>query len=148
MDDLLESPSRSTGANARIQKISRTWRNSILKIYIAGKWEERKKVAHLMELFRIIGHKITCDWTTHEYPTENIKDKLRDYAVTDIRGVADCDVFIFYAISQLGYRGAFCEMGAALALGKPVFIIGDAIDSCIFTDHPLVQKIVLEELAL
>jgi len=112
-----------------------------LKIYVAGKWEEKETIRKLMNLLESVGHEITCDWTKHEYPVDNIKETLKAYAIADIQAIADCDILIFYAENNLPYHGAFCEMGAALALGKLVFIVGDAIDSCIFTHHPLVMKI-------
>jgi len=119
-----------------------------LKIYVAGKWQERDLIREIMKSLRDLGHEITCDWTDHEYPTENIKEKLAKYAVIDIEAVTACDVLIFYAENNLPYAGAFCEMGAALALGKPVFIVGEGIDSCIFTNHPLVMKIGSSEVTL
>lgn len=111
------------------------------RIYVAGKWQDRKTISEIMTNMLSLGHKITCDWTDHEYPTENIEAKLMDYAIADIQGVIDCEVFIFYAVKFFDYRGALVEMGAALALGKPVYIIGKAINGCIFINHPLVTML-------
>ena len=116
------------------------------KIYLAGKWEERKRVRILMNIIESYGHEITCDWTAHTSGLD-----LTKHAVDDIVGVQDADIYIVLAKRDLNYKGAFCEFGAALGLNKPVFVIGDAMDSCIFMNHPLVTKVqslqeVLDEL--
>jgi len=103
--------------------------------YIAGKWEEREQIREIQKALIEKGHEITCDWTYHEkddpgYPVT--------YAVEDIEGVKNCDVYVGVFVSDLNYKGALVEMGAALATFKTVCIIGHAIDSCLFREHPLV----------
>lgn len=108
-----------------------------MKIYVAGKWEEREEVRKLQQQLRHLGHQITVDWTWHErddpgFPTQ--------YAVDDIKGVIACNAYVGIFKNGLSYKGALVEMGVALACGKMVFIIGHAIDSCLFVSHPSVQK--------
>lgn len=110
-----------------------------LKIYVAGKWQDRFEVRTIQTILRDAGHEITCDWTDHEYPTENVNEMLRHYATADIQGVKDADVVICVFIQKHHYRGALVEMGAALALDKPVFVLGHAEDSCIFMQHPNIR---------
>jgi len=108
-----------------------------MKFYVAGKWEDRFRCKELMIRLRKLGHEITKDWTVDEenapgYPVINV--------VEDIRGVTQADFYVGIFIEHYSYKGALIEMGAALALRKPVFIVGAALDSCIFIAHPLVKK--------
>jgi len=108
-----------------------------MKLYVMGKFEDRENVKMLMQFFRSLGHIITCDWTDHQvtdigYPVQ--------YSQDDCQGVRDCDVAVGRFIENYHYRGAIAEMGMALVLDKPVWIIGHAIDTMIFAHHPLVRK--------
>lgn len=111
------------------------------KIYVMGKWEERSICKGVMFALEDAGHEITCDWTAHTYPTENIESKLRGYAVAEIKGVKKADITVFIAINNHYYKGAFVEMGVALGLTKVVIVVGHAVDSCIFMHHPLVRQV-------
>lgn len=108
-----------------------------MKIYAAGKWEDRGAVRKLQEALIKLGHTITVDWTWHEkadggYPIQ--------YSIDDIKGVQLADAFVGLFVGDYRYKGALVEMGAALGLGKKVYLIGHAIDSCLFSKHPLVQQ--------
>lgn len=109
-----------------------------VNIYVAGKWGNRERVRYWHKVLRDNGHRITCDWTDHEYPEVGQEHLLRWYAVADINGVVACDLLIAIFQEEYRYRGALVEMGAALALGKPVWVLGEAERSCIFMEHPLV----------
>ena len=108
-----------------------------MKFYVAGKWEDRKTVRKLMDKIQDFGHAITYDWTKDEetdegYPIVN--------AINDTRGVQICDAYVGRFIDKNEYKGALVEFGIALGLNKRIFIIGHAVDSCIFTNHPAVQR--------
>ncbi len=109
-----------------------------MKIYVAGKWEERNICKGVMAALEDSGCKITHDWTASDE-----KENLAQSALDDINGVKNADVLVFIAIEGHHYRGSFVEMGAALALGKPVIVVGAATDveTCIFINHPLVTRV-------
>ena len=102
------------------------------KIYVAGKWEDREEVKLLQTELIALGHEITCDWTIHELPE---KEK---YAIEDVEGVKACDGLIALMIYDYQYKGSIAEIGMAIALDKPVLVIGAMFDSSIFANHPLV----------
>ena len=104
-----------------------------MRFYIAGKWEEREAVKGLMLALEWMGHSITVDWTIHE---TSDKGYPQQYAIDDVEGVKQCDVYVGRFINKNNYKGALVEMGIALGLDKQVWIIGHAIDSCIFTQYP------------
>jgi len=112
-----------------------------MKIYVASKWEEHDTVKKIMIELEAAGHVITCDWTDHKYPQTDIQKELSRYAIDDINGVRNADIVIVYALNTTyTYRGAIGEMTAAIALGKPVYLIGHSVDECIFSNHPLVRR--------
>lgn len=43
-----------------------------MKLYVAGKWEERSLIKDLMQTLESMGHTITLDWTMHDN-TEMVK---------------------------------------------------------------------------
>lgn len=104
-------------------------------VYVAGKWEEKTAVNHLQYLLREAGHTITFDWTVWETSMG-----LQEGAIRDQEGVSSCSAFVGLFTKDLRYKGALVEMGIAIGCGIPVYLVGDAIDSCIFIHHPLVTK--------
>jgi len=108
-----------------------------MKFYVAGKWEEREQVRQLQDELRRLGHTITVDWTWHEFEDGGYPVQ---YAQEDVFGAATCDAYVGRFVNPNSYKGALVEMGVALGLGKKVFVIGHAIDTCIFVSHPLVTR--------
>lgn len=104
-----------------------------MKFFISGKFEDKENIRKLQQAVKDLGHEITEDWTYHEYSD---KGYPVEYAKSDIEGVKNCDVYVGRFVADYNYKGAFVEMGVALGLGKTVYTIGHAIDSCIFIHHP------------
>jgi nucleoside 2-deoxyribosyltransferase len=107
-----------------------------MKVYVASKWENKPRVKEIMTILREHGHTITYDWT--ECEVSNVEQ-----AILDLRGVADADILVGVFEKDTAYKGSLVELGAALALGKPVYILGDApvIYDCIFFRHPHVRRV-------
>jgi hypothetical protein len=80
------------------------------------------------------GHTLTYDWTIGEQLSP-------EQAVRDLNGVIESDFLAVLAERNLAYKGAYVELGAALASGKPVYIIGQGMDECLFLKHPLVSYV-------
>lgn len=108
-----------------------------MKIYVAGKFQERAYIKTVMWWLEGMGHEITFDWTDPQYQH---KDETPEDATECVRGVSGADIYVGVFKHILNYKGALVEMGVALGLGIPVYIVGHAIDSCLFTKHPLVKK--------
>lgn len=107
-----------------------------MNIFVSGKFEDRKAIQYLQQELIKLGHTISEDWTYHEYTD---KGYPVDYAVDDIEGIKHCDVYVGRFVADYNYKGALVELGATLSLNKKCYIIGHAIDSCIFINHPLVR---------
>ena len=108
-----------------------------MNFYVAGKWEERCEIRELQDKLRELGHTITVDWTWHEKADEGYPI---GYSIDDIKGVQLADAYVGRFVEDYYYKGALVELGAGLGLNKKVYLIGHAIDSCLFTKHPLVQQ--------
>ena len=98
--------------------------------YIASKFEERETARRLMDGLEALGHKITFDWTTEHYQT---KEETKEDAQECLDGVFNADAFVGLFVEDYIYEGSLVEMGEALADDVPVYIVGHAIDSCLFT---------------
>ena len=113
-----------------------------VEFFVSGKFEDRANIRLLQQKLRDMGYEIVEDWTNHEYTD---KGYPVEYAEADILGVKKCDVYVGRFIADYNYKGAFVEMGAAIALNKDVCVIGHAADSCIFVYHPRVKRFESEE---
>lgn len=104
-----------------------------MKIYVAGKWTDKKRVSEVMRILEKNGHEITFDWTAFE------SNDFREGAIEDMRAIKRADAF--YLVVSEDMKGAWTEFGAALALGLPCYIQGEGVYcNNIFLSHPLVKR--------
>lgn len=114
-----------------------------MRVYVAGKWEDRERVRKIQQWLLAAGHEITCDWTCHDFGPDGVKGNEEDFqaiALEDIEAVKRADAVVAVMERPYAYKGLYVEIGACLAQGTPVYVLGDAGDSCIFMHHPLVHK--------
>ena len=105
-----------------------------MNIYVAAKWEERERAREIMIQLIEAGHIITYDWT------QAVEQMSCEQALRDLHGVFEADALVLIAEHDLAYKGALVEMGMAIACGLPVYVLGHAIDSCIFMALPQVYR--------
>jgi nucleoside 2-deoxyribosyltransferase len=105
-----------------------------LKVYVAGKWEEKDRIREVQQQLRDAGHTITYDWTSYE------GGLTQEQAIFDTDGVYDADALVAVYEKDLKYSGAMVELGMALAVGVPVHVLGNACDNCIFLLMPGVTR--------
>ena len=117
-----------------------------MKVYLAARFDEREKVREMQARLRELGHEITADWTTHDALARygDLPDKARAYAVEDLQGVVDADVFVFLTSASVG-TGTHTELGTAIrefqATGRPrVYVIGEHNTRSIMYFHPAVER--------
>lgn len=92
-----------------------------------------------MDAIESRGHEITADWTKHK-PLESYPDNAQismEYAAEDLKGVRNCDAFIM--VSDPEGTGIYIELGAAIALGKKVFMIGPHTSHSVFFLLPQIK---------
>lgn len=112
-----------------------------MKIYVAGKWQEKPRVSALMRQLEEMGCTITYDWTKVDEATA----KLHEQASLDIDAVFLADLVV--VLWHPGLRGGLVEMGAALVDdATAVWAVGvPDSEPCIFFKHPKVKHLAHED---
>jgi len=108
-----------------------------MKFYIATGYENKVEHNRVRDLLVGDGHEITYDWTIMEAGVTDFPIQ-RAIAKAEIQGVIDAD---FLIVLLPGKFGTHAELGAALALDKPVILCGEMEGECIFHAHPHVTRI-------
>lgn len=109
-----------------------------MRIYVAGKWEEKERVREVMAQLVAAGHAITHDWT--QEPDASCEQDLTDHAEWDVGGVLEADAFVGVFEKKLPYSGAATELGMAIACDIPIYIMGNGMDNNVFVHLPKIQK--------
>lgn len=100
-----------------------------MKIYVAGPSRITEECAALIQTLQNAGFEITCDWTKEvlqrrEQGITSCRQlehfEKRDIAHTDIDAVKAADLVVVIHDPAVYQEGSWLEMGAALALDKPV----------------------------
>lgn len=120
------------------------------RFYIAASLAQAPTVSQLSALLVAKGMVHTFDWT--RYGTRGLAGAgWPQVALAEIEGVATAD-FVVALSSQGAGRGTHCEIGAALALGKPVALFAESEEAlskdgytCVFYSHPLVERCFISE---
>ena len=102
---------------------------------------ENKAIAsELTKKLEAKGHTVTLDWTQLEglKPYEQNSKRSAEAAAQMIKAVQDADLFVIFP--DKGGTGMYAELGAALAMGKQVFVIGN-LNKPIFLFHPLITRV-------
>ena len=104
-----------------------------MKIYIAGKFEDRVKISELYKKVKEMGHEVAYDWTDHKpiKPYPQNQERAQQYSNNELFGILDSDIFI--CLTHEAGTTLLMEFGAALILnkknGKPlVYVVGDFKD--------------------
>lgn len=85
-------------------------------VYIAGSCKNRKAVKALMTDIENWGFNVIFDWTVRDGNND-----ISRYVQEDIRGIKDCDNFV-YCMDGSKSRGKYFELGYASALDKRIGI--------------------------
>lgn len=123
-----------------------------MKLYFASKWGMQERVVDLYHL--LDGAVTTSSWLSLPRELDSSKAGLNErwaFAHTDLRDIEHADVLVLvnglmtgdpYGPAEMQWfpssPGRFLELGYALALGKPCWVIGDKPYS-VFYAHPLIR---------
>lgn len=116
------------------------------QFYLSTKKDRLDQAASLLGALKASGWKQTFAWTDQD---AHSAAEHGDIAKAELAGVRDADVLI---VLLPGGFGTHVEIGAALALGKPVIIHApdqktlDTPYKCVFHYHPLVKLLISESL--
>ena len=116
-----------------------------MTFYVASRFGNKEFVRKIYEILQSKGHSITADWTQHKSikPYDQNASMCGNYAIEDIGGVKDCDVFIL--VSGEGGTGMHTELGVAILshilFGKPkIYVAGEHNKNSMFYYHPSVKR--------
>lgn len=108
-----------------------------MKLYIAAhNQEDARKVAILCAA---AGHQITSTWLQEDFKrtAEYTEADKRAIADKDAREVAESDALVLLPSAMRIPGGKFVEVGIALGLGKPVFILGHRENMLMWHSHTI-----------
>ncbi|MFL6389690.1 MAG: nucleoside 2-deoxyribosyltransferase [Terriglobales bacterium] len=116
------------------------------KFYLATRIDRAAQAEKLLEALQARGWERTYTWIGEDIAAA---DKYPELAVAELAGVREADVLV---VLLPGGRGTHVEIGAALALGKPVILHAPDLQTlnspypCVFHYHPGVKLLVSEVL--
>lgn len=114
--------------------------------YLATAKDRGEELETLVDALKSHGWERTYAWNGED---EGGPAQFSDVAIKELKGVADADVLV---VLLPGGRGTHVEIGAALALGKPVVLHSPNRDilekpyPCAFHYHPGVKLLISESL--
>jgi len=104
-----------------------------MKLYIASKYPNKDRVALVATQLRDAGFEITSTWHRERYDKDvQLKDvrpnRLKTIAERDLKELSEADALVVYTAGCRRSRGGmWVEMGIALGIGMPVFVIGERV---------------------
>lgn len=104
-----------------------------MRIYIAGQYARKLEFREYAQEAEKLGIKVGADWLMEDEDpksklNESPDEKLVRYSQKDYWDIGACDIFVFFAEDQENQPprgGRHVEFGIAMALGKPVVVIGE-----------------------
>ncbi len=115
------------------------------RFYLSTRKDSNAEAEPLLEALKANGWARTFDWANRGASGHS---EYADLAVAEIAGIRDADVLI---VLLPGGYGTHVEIGASLALGKPVILhapnreILETPYACAFHYHPAVKLLVSEQ---
>ena len=104
-----------------------------MKVYVTGKYTDKKKIREYMDIIEKLGHTITHDWTSYVPVLTDDELFMGDVghgknseksSVSNINGISDSDfVVLIMEDKNYHYNETFAELGCALALKKEIVIM-------------------------
>jgi hypothetical protein len=111
------------------------------RIYVASKFENKQAVRVAQRMLVANGHEITFDWTVHDstlIPLAERERYLKECAMNDLHGVIEADAILLLCHPNM--KGAYVELGAALAMGRRILVVApDLTSTNIFFHLPCVE---------
>lgn len=122
------------------------------RYYLASGLENAPMVKRLHKSMQKAGWTCSYDWTAHGSVQAQGDQVIAKVAADEAMGVVSCDVVI---VLMPGGRGTHVELGMALALGRPVVLVGSkgvitraSKQVCAFYLHPSITRRVFVDIAV
>lgn len=115
-------------------------------VYVAGSTRDVERVNAVQDIARAFGCRVTFDWTGAEGEIrtdgswDTVPEKGAQIASREVQACMDADLIILLFPPTGGGLGCWIEMGAGLASGAEVWVVGQQRDS-VFWQHPAVTRL-------
>lgn len=118
------------------------------RFYLTSGLKNARAAEELVFQLRALGFEQTYNWLVHGSVKSEGPTRMREVSARGIEGIERAD---FIVVLLPGGRGSHVELGAALGLGKPVFLVAenerllrgaDSGEECAFHWHPQVTRVV------
>ena len=115
-------------------------------VYVAGSTRDTERVNAVQDIAKAFGWTVTFDWTgaEGEIRTDGSWDSAPDQgariARREVEACRDADLIILLFPPSGGGLGCWIEMGAGLATGAEIWVVGPQRDS-VFWQHPAVSRL-------
>ena len=114
--------------------------SDFLKVYTASKLDKAPLWLRLIEEWDEI--EFVARWPRlHVGTTPDAPCYAKVFWQHDLEDVSESDIVLVYSEPHDKLRGALVEAGMALALQKPVIVVGEHLDYGTWQFHPLVYKV-------
>jgi nucleoside 2-deoxyribosyltransferase len=125
----------------------------MLRVYLAAPYVAKKQIEAEAAELRALGIEVTSSWLeeTHSPTTqlhELTHEEHQGFAVRDVQDVRAADVFVFHTdpTKAIIRGGRHVEFGIAVALHKPILIVGEEQEN-IFHHLPNLNRVATWEQA-
>ena len=114
-----------------------------MRIYVAGKWEEKVRVRLIQNVLKSEGHTITFNWTAQ--PNTLNETDLVEQCLRDVSGVLSAEALVAILVSEEKYYGEsfnrYIEIGIAIGISIPIYIVGRPRSDFLFKRYPLITVV-------
>jgi len=114
----------------------------VMSVYLCAAWPRQAALRTYRDRLVAAGIGVTSSWLDLTGPLPATPEEARATALLDLGDLARADVVLaFTETPSAGYLtgGRHVELGYALALGKPIWLIGSPEN--VFHHHPLVDHV-------
>lgn len=112
----------------------------MLKIYTASRFTKGNIWLQILK-DKDFKHVFNARWLRHfEIGTKETPERAQVFWVENLEDIADADMVLYFAEEDDLMGGALIEVGAALAYGKPVMVVGSNRSHRSWVYHPLIRQ--------
>ncbi len=115
-----------------------------MKVYVAGKVEDKDLIAEIEDTLRAMGHEITCDWAKRETAKDEgnrTEEESIVLAEEKLMGILTCSVLLLICMNGKPSEEPQVEFGIGLGTGKKIYVVGHALDSSVFMAIPSLVRL-------
>lgn len=115
-----------------------------MRVYVAGRLEEKDLIKEIEDTLQAMGHEITCDWAKRE-TAKDVGSRTDEETIVlteeKLLGILTCSILVLICMNGQPYDGPQVEFGIGLGTGKKIYVVGQALDSSMFMAIPSLVRL-------